>query len=214
MYVRELESKPKEITLQVSGKLWRRSLVMQDVETGTLWSHLLGKAMRGDLEGTRLVQIPSTITTWKAWEKSHPKTTVLAMSRTSREFQVEVQKRPGTFVLGYVERSKTRAYPFDLLLKEEVVNDRFEGSGIVVTFHPGTTESHLFSCKVDDKNRTFTALEPGQMKDKETGSVWNSATGVCLQGSEKGSRLEELPSIISFRRAWDAFHPESSYYGR
>ncbi|MCP4508275.1 MAG: DUF3179 domain-containing protein, partial [Fuerstiella sp.] len=35
MYVREVDD--RRLTLQVSGKLWMRSLVMSDVETKTEW---------------------------------------------------------------------------------------------------------------------------------------------------------------------------------
>ena len=40
MYARE--AKGQTLTFQVSGMLWKRSLVMRDIETGSLWSHLLG----------------------------------------------------------------------------------------------------------------------------------------------------------------------------
>ena len=40
----------KELTFMVSGMLWRDSLVMQDRETETLWSHVTGEAIRGPLK--------------------------------------------------------------------------------------------------------------------------------------------------------------------
>ena len=43
--------KDRKLTLCVSGKLWNRSLIMMDKETDSLWSHLLGEAMAGPLEG-------------------------------------------------------------------------------------------------------------------------------------------------------------------
>ena len=39
------------ITLLVSGKLWRNSLIMQDEETGTLWSHVSGEGLDGPHKG-------------------------------------------------------------------------------------------------------------------------------------------------------------------
>ena len=56
MYARTVEE--RELTLQVSGMLWQRSLVMRDLETGTLWSHLMGKAMEGELKGTIRASCP------------------------------------------------------------------------------------------------------------------------------------------------------------
>ena len=56
MYAR---STPERIvTLAVSGKLWNHSLVMVDQETGSLWSHLLGRAMSGPMKGTNLKTLP------------------------------------------------------------------------------------------------------------------------------------------------------------
>ena len=54
MYATKVED--KRLTFFVSGMLWQRSLVMQDKETGSLWSHILGEAMRGSLKGTSLEQ--------------------------------------------------------------------------------------------------------------------------------------------------------------
>ena len=60
MYASQVES--RKLTFSVSGMLWNRSLVMLDQETKSLWSHILGQAMRGPLKGTRLEVIPSTMT--------------------------------------------------------------------------------------------------------------------------------------------------------
>jgi hypothetical protein len=41
--------------------LWNRSLEMRNVETGSLWSHILGEAMQGDLKGTTLQPLPTEL---------------------------------------------------------------------------------------------------------------------------------------------------------
>ena len=56
MYARKV--KGKALTLSVSGMLWNRSLVILDAETKSLWSHILGRAMRGPLEGETLEVLP------------------------------------------------------------------------------------------------------------------------------------------------------------
>jgi hypothetical protein len=62
----------KLLTLCVSGQLWNRSLVMLDIETRSLWSHILGEAMAGELKGQLLKPIPSDMVTWAAWKRDHP----------------------------------------------------------------------------------------------------------------------------------------------
>ena len=60
--------------------LWESSLVMVDSETKTLWSHILGEAMQGPLQGETLEVIPSVMTEWKNWISKYPESTVMFMS--------------------------------------------------------------------------------------------------------------------------------------
>ncbi len=75
MHVRRIAD--RELTFIVSGKLWRNSLVMMDRETGSLWSHLTGECLEGELTGSRLEQIATVQTTWKDWSDAHPATRAL-----------------------------------------------------------------------------------------------------------------------------------------
>ncbi len=61
----------------VSGLLWRGNLVLYDRATGSLWSQLLGRAIRGPRTGERLRLLPSRLTTWGEWREGHPDTRVL-----------------------------------------------------------------------------------------------------------------------------------------
>ncbi|MCP4885719.1 MAG: DUF3179 domain-containing protein [Planctomycetaceae bacterium] len=79
MYVRELEQ--QTLTLRVSVKLWMRSLVTSDLETGTAWSHLLGRGMSGQLEGKVLKPLFSDMLTWSAWRERFPSSKVLELPR-------------------------------------------------------------------------------------------------------------------------------------
>jgi hypothetical protein len=75
VYARELEGKTLE--LGVSGALYRDSLVLYDRETGSYWSQIDGKALRGPLTGKKLSEVPSMVTTWGQWRKEHPQTLLL-----------------------------------------------------------------------------------------------------------------------------------------
>lgn len=65
------------LTLLVSGKLWRNSLIMEDLETGTLWSHITGEALDGELAGRQLEILPGVHTSWAEWRAEHPATLLL-----------------------------------------------------------------------------------------------------------------------------------------
>ena len=89
------------LTFIVSGKLWRNSMIMQDVETGSLWSHVTGEAMEGPLSGASLAMIPSVQTTWSEWVAAHPDTRVLHKSEDIRSSRYEAyfqdEERAGMF---------------------------------------------------------------------------------------------------------------------
>lgn len=64
-----------------SGLLYRSNKLMFDRETGTLWNHMTGEPVLGELadSGIRLTVLPVVIESWGAWRKRHPETRVLAL---------------------------------------------------------------------------------------------------------------------------------------
>ena len=216
MYVREQSGqKEKALTFTVSGKLWNRSLVMLDEETESLWSHLLGEAMDGELKGTVLETLPSTMVDWKTWKTDHPDTTVIALKRTSREFVKAFHENAGRFVLGLRTLEKARSYGFDVLQKTPVVNDEFDGTPVVIVYRPESAGGRAFLRTVDGETLRFESSDAGKtIIDTESGSTWNPETGLCENGKRKGQKLEEIPAIVSFGKSWYMFYPESERYRR
>lgn len=208
MYARTVEK--RELTFQVSGMLWRRSLVMRDVETKSLWSHLYGKAMRGPLKGKELKLYPAVMTTWGEWRERHPKTTVLAMSRTAKRFTDQVWEKPKRFVYG-VHLGAGRPSPavsMTRLMREPVINVSVEKeTQVVVTFEKKGRRIQAFSRQLDGETLTFKGAADGQMKD-ESGSTWDRVTGLCLGGKWAGKSLAPQPGTLSFLKAWEVFFPE------
>lgn len=214
MYVRETaETDSGKFTFVVSGMLWNRSLVMKDLETESLWSHLLGKSMRGSMKGTVLETLPSTMVDWKTWRTDHPDTTVVALDRTSREFIRSFHEDPRRFILGLRTLSAAKAYPFERLSEVQVVNDSFETRSVVLFYRPESAGGRAFLRRVGERELNFEiGEEEGSFVDRETGSTWNPETGVCLGGPLEGTRLEEIPAIVSFGKAWKTFYPDSEVY--
>lgn len=185
---------------------------MSDLETGTQWSHILGQAMKGKLAGTELESIPSEITAWKAWKERYPTTTVLALSRSSKNYNLEFHDQLQKFVLGVIYQGQAVAYPFPLLQSREVVNDTFFGQPWVVTFSRKATGVHLFERRVNGRVLTFGAIRGERMRDRETKSTWDAATGKCIAGKLKGTQLTEVAGIVSYKSAWRRFHPDSRVF--
>ena len=93
-------------TFQVSGRLWRNSLIMQDRESGTWWSQVTGRAIHGGNKGSQLAKLESVETTWARWIGTHPETTVLAKDEAvkSSRYQkyFEDPERMGLFRAQYL----------------------------------------------------------------------------------------------------------------
>ena len=199
----------RTLNLAVSGMLWNRSLVMIDEETRSLWSHLLGEAMQGPLQGTQLEAVPAEMVTWESWRREHPQTTVLNLSRTAGNYVKQFYRRPQDFVFAWIENGQAYAAGFEMLIKNPVLNVKGAKSTIVVTFDQDTTAAHLFSSVVDERTLQFVGDKQGRMKDSQTETIWNSNTGMAVEGLLKGKRLHQLVGIVSYARAWKLFHPNS-----
>ena len=182
---------------------------MLDTQTQSLWSHILGEAMKGPLKGTRLTTLPSDMMTWSAWRQAHPNTTVLAMSRTRhQEYTDEFYRDPSRFVVGFLGGEGMQHCSFATLKQHPLLNVDAGGVPLLVTFDPETTSVRIWSRAVDGKTLTFEDQE-GQIRDRETGSTWDRLTGKATSGPNKGKSLAAHVGIVSYARAWQIFHPDS-----
>ena len=210
MYARTIAE--QDLNFQVSGKLWRRSLVMRDVETGTLWSHLLGRGMEGKHIDYQLETIPSAMTTWNDWKQRHPDTTLLGMSRTARRYLEEAWSQPSQFVFGLLlgAGKPAPAVGLEKLQKDKVVSVKVDDIFFVVTHSKAGGSVQAFDSRIDDKKLTFQASdgEAEQISDAESGSTWDVVTGKAVGGPLKGKQLTPVSGTISFTRAWRAFFPD------
>lgn len=246
MYDRTLDG-DRKLTFGVSGKLWKNVLVMYDRETGSLWSHLTGEAVVGPLAGRRLKTYPAAMMTWAEWRSLRPGTLVLekpAWRRGTRdpyedyyysartgiipEKHRDGRLHPKTWIIGLVlggspgrGEGRAKAYPFSELDRAGVLNDRFEGRDLVVTYCKEARSGAVFERRVEGKSLTFApdaGASPGGaaacrfMRDKETGSLWQRLTGSAVRGPMAGKRLVQVPSTQSFWFGWKDYYPKSEIF--
>jgi len=190
--------------------LWNRSLVIVDEETKSLWSHLLGECMRGELKGAELERIPSLMTDWGTWKNSHPDTTVVMLTRTARVFTKEFYRNPDRFVVGLSRGRTAKAWPFDQLQKQPVFNDIFAEKPVVIIFDRDTVTATIFYRNLDTGTLTF-EQRGKKLIDLQTKSTWNRTQGIAIAGPLKGKTLKPAIGIVSFRNAWEMFYPKSTY---
>lgn len=70
---------PEPLTFDTSGLLWRSNKLMFDSQTGSLWDQLTGRAVSGPMRerGAHLTTLETVTTTFGAWRREHPRTTVV-----------------------------------------------------------------------------------------------------------------------------------------
>jgi hypothetical protein len=225
----------RPISFGVSGKLWKDALIMYDRETGSLWSHVTGTAVKGKLTGMRLRLYPAIHTTWTEWKQLYPASLVLdkrsglglAGTRNVYEgyfanpnqlgiFGTENADRslPGKeFVVGLTLDTVAVAYAYRHLSRKPLVNDVVAGQPIVVAFSAGNATGVVFSRRLANRTLTFTNLRrEGKdlvMDDVETKTTWRALTGQAIRGRLSGTRLMQLPSTTGFWFAWKGFYPDT-----
>jgi hypothetical protein len=228
VYSREIDG--DEFTFGVSGKLIMNVLVMYDRQTESLWSQLLGEAVEGDLEGTKLEFLPSWQTTWADWKATHPETVALSKGFPGDSDPYNsyyVSGRAGVigeattddrlyikeFVVGVEHDGVAVAYPFSVLNDQPVVNDTIGDTDVLVVFNDETGTGVVFDRSIEGETLTFSSNEGLELIDEETGSIWNGLTGEAIDGSLAGKVLERVKSTSSFWFGWKDFHPDTRIFG-
>jgi len=204
--------KDLKLTFYVSGQLWGGSLVMQDKETGSEWSHILGKSMAGKLKDTSLKIIPSEMTNWGSWHSRHPKTTVTMIPREANDFDSKMLEVAKRFGLGLVHGNESALWRFDRLQFEPLVNERMGELRFAVYYDAPNRTPYAWSRSISTENAhkelSFRMTAQG-VQDIETNSVWDLRAGQATQGPLTGTRLEAVPAIVTFSASWERFHPDS-----
>lgn len=228
MYSREVGDEILEFG--VSGKLIMNVMVMYDRQTNSLWSQILGKAVRGPFEGTELEFLPARQTTWSDWKSRHPETMALVkgykgdydpytsyyssgaagvIGETLNDARLQTKQ----FVIGVDTGQATMAFPFSTLSQEPVVNAQVGELPVLVLFDAENANGVAFSRQISDRVLTFELATDGLLRDLETGTLWDLSEGEAVEGLLAGEKLDRVKSTTSFWFGWKDFHPDTLVYG-
>jgi len=110
----------------------------------------------------------------------------------------EAELGPRAPVLSLRLNGDARAYPLEVLVWHEIVNDRVGGVPVAVTFCPLCNSGVAFRRRLGDRVLDFgtTGLLRHSdliMYDRQTQSWWQQYTGKAIVGELTGKRLEQLP---------------------
>lgn len=119
--------------------------------------------------------------------------------------------KPVEPVISLVVKGKAKAYPLQILIWHEIINDRIGGVPVAVTFCPLCYSAIAFDRRVKGKEYTFGVsgmlrYSDMIMYDRQTESWWQQVTGEAIVGEMVGSFLQSIPAqIISFKQFRDAY---------
>ena len=211
--------------------IWRASMVMYDVETGSLWVQGTGECRAGPLRGKSLGLVVSSLTTWKQWKTLHPDSTVAIgdWKETEHRSRNWFWDKSAADRMGVVLRigNKARLYPLPLLETTGAVSDLFDDVWVLVLFSRENQSMLAFRGEVDGKPVRI-ALAPrveGQPQLVETvGQVplagkageplvkrrWRADTGQPEGKDASFAPLERLVAYPMRQRHFQGLFPEGT----
>jgi hypothetical protein len=119
-----------------------------------------------------------------------------------------------------VEHSGTaRAYPIQILIYHELVNDQIEDLPFLVSYCPLCNNAVVFDRRLNGKVYVFGVsgmLRNNDMVmfDRETESLWQQITGEAIVGTFTGKRLEILSSLMVSFETFQRSFPEGAVLSR
>ena len=96
---------------------------------------------------------------------------------------------------------KARAYPVQIFMWHEIVNDEIDGIPVSTTYCPLCNTAVAFDRRLDDQVLDFGTtgrlrFSNMVMYDRQTESWWQQATGEAIVGELVGSQLKTIPSPL------------------
>jgi hypothetical protein len=127
--------------------------------------------------------------------------------------------RPQEPVIALTLASHTRAYPLQILVWHEIVNDVVGGVPIAVTFCPLCNTAIAFDRRVEGRTLSFGTTGNLRnsdlvMYDRQTESWWQQFGGEGVVGRYAGTRLKVLPARIIAWRSFRGQHPNGLVLSR
>ncbi len=122
-------------------------------------------------------------------------------------------------VLAVAAGKQLRAYPTQILVWHEIVNDTLGGRPIAVTYCPLCNSSLVFDRRVDGRALTFGTT--GNLRksdlvmwDRQTESWWQQLSAEAVVGELTGTRLQVLPSQTLSWADFKRIHPSGDVLSR
>jgi hypothetical protein len=197
------------LTFHLAG-INNQNFIMRDEETGTYWQQISGKAISGPLKGKQLTLVPFDELTIAEWKAEEPAGTVLndvprfTTGYAKKDWDVKMKRAPVVIdfaehgfkgrdlMLGVQAFGESRAYPYDQVLKEQLIKDRVGTEPVLLTVGPDNQSIRVFH------NRDLRTLER-RLPGADSGDQRLLVRLAELQSWHHDLRRQELAHIVTSR---------------
>jgi len=219
----------------VSGLLYNSNLILYDRATGSHWSQMLQRAVRG----SRVNEVPDRIqvieTTWATWKAMYPDSKVLSTATGhERDYfaypygtyrwddnllfpvsNLDNRLHPKLRVIGISSGPVSKVYQIESFPAANVtLHENINGAPVVVIGNSAANIAAIYSRELDDGTiLQFTPVQdqlPIVMTDTE-GNLWD-IFGVALDGPRAGTRLGMTMSYTAMFFAWATFFDDTEIH--
>lgn len=124
--------------------------------------------------------------------------------------------RPDSRVLGIHLNGKAKAYPIDILNWHEIVNDKFNGQPVTISYCPLCGTGMAFKTSEEEGFGVSGLLYNSDMLlyDRKSESLWSQIKKTAISGLRQGEKLTSIPLMHTDWQSWQAQYPESLLLSR
>lgn len=193
--------------------------MFEDATTGTWWRQANGEAVRGPLKGMTLLELPSRQTMLAEWLALHPNSLIMqadsaATDKYAKDYDFErgtsrkkltgtdtLSWREKSWVLGITANGRSKAYDWNRVRRERVINDEVGGVPIVIAL-AGDNASYF----------AFERPSGVQRFALRGDSLVAENLAYDLSGNGASSALTPVNVSQEFWHSWRTFHPGTDRY--
>jgi hypothetical protein len=193
--------------------------MFEDRRTGSWWRQATGEAAVGELKGTRLPELMSWQSSLESWLQGHPNSLVMqadpgftAQYDSTRNYETgrSRKKLTGTdslswkkksWVVGLRHRGAERAYDWNQLLSQRIVEDTLGGASV-------------FLVVSRDSSSFFAFEKPGDAVSLRNDTILWGQYRFMLDGRGIDStwQLKSVKAYQEFWHSWESFHPQGNQF--
>jgi len=193
--------------------------MFEDKTTGSWWRQANGEAIAGPKKGEFLAEIPSEQVTLKEWLSLHPSSLILQADASARDEYAKdyafekgtsrkkltgtdtISWRPKAWVVGIALNGRSKAYDWNRLRREKIVNDDVGGQPIVLALASDSTSFFAFERPAPSMRFTLRA-----------DSLVANGKAYAFTGLGDGVALKPVFASQEFWHSWREFHPGTTTY--